>query len=53
MIQDRIRKLAEITQADVVIIEIGGMTETLRVSFLEAIREFALNVGYNNALLCM
>lgn len=51
MIQDRIRKLAEITQADVVITEIGGTTGDIEgLPFLEAIREFALNVGYNNAL---
>jgi CTP synthase len=51
MIQDRIRKLASITEADVVITEIGGTTGDIEgLPFLEAIREFALNVGLENAL---
>ena len=51
LIQDRIRKLAEISDADVIITEIGGTTGDIEgLPFLEAIREFALKVGYNNAL---
>ena len=50
-IQDRIKQLAEITEADVVITEIGGTTGDIEgLPFLEAIREFALKVGYNNAV---
>src|SRR5688572_8985696 len=47
----RIRKLAEMTKADVVITEIGGTTGDIEgLPFLEAIRQFALEVGYDNAL---
>jgi len=50
-IKTRIRELAESTKADVVITEIGGTTGDIEgLPFLEAIREFALDVGYTNAL---
>jgi CTP synthase len=50
-IQNRIRMLAEQSKADVVITEIGGTTGDIEgLPFLEAIREFALGVGYNNAI---
>jgi CTP synthase len=50
-IQNRIRKLADESDADVVITEIGGTTGDIEgLPFLEAIREFALEVGYNNAI---
>ena len=50
-IQNRIHKVAELSKADVIITEIGGTTGDIEgLPFLEAIREFALNVGYNNAL---
>ncbi|MGH7941234.1 MAG: CTP synthase [Limisphaerales bacterium] len=50
-IKNRIHLLAEKTKADVVITEIGGTTGDIEgLPFLEAIREFALEVGYNNAL---
>jgi CTP synthase len=50
-IQNRIYQIAEQTKADVVITEIGGTTGDIEgLPFLEAIREFALEVGYNNAL---
>ncbi len=50
-IKARIRELAESTKADVVITEIGGTTGDIEgLPFLEAIREFALDVGYSNAL---
>jgi CTP synthase len=50
-IQGRINLLAEQTQADVVITEIGGTTGDIEgLPFLEAIREFALEVGPHNAM---
>ena len=50
-IKNRIHQLAELSKADVVITEIGGTTGDIEgLPFLEAIREFALEVGYNNAL---
>jgi CTP synthase len=50
-IKNRIHTLAEQTKADVIITEIGGTTGDIEgLPFLEAIREFALEVGYNNAL---
>jgi CTP synthase len=50
-IQRRIHLLAEQTQADVIITEIGGTTGDIEgLPFLEAIREFALEVGPQNAL---
>jgi CTP synthase len=50
-IQNRIYQVAEQTKADVVITEIGGTTGDIEgLPFLEAIREFALEVGYSNAL---
>ena len=50
-IQNRIHVLAEHTKADVIITEIGGTTGDIEgLPFLEAIREFALEVGPQNAL---
>ena len=50
-IKRRIHLLAEQSKADVVITEIGGTTGDIEgLPFLEAIREFALEVGYNNAI---
>jgi CTP synthase len=50
-IQNRIHALAEQTKADVIITEIGGTTGDIEgLPFLEAIREFALEVGPHNAL---
>jgi CTP synthase len=50
-IQGRIHQIAEESRADVVITEIGGTTGDIEgLPFLEAIREFALEVGYSNAL---
>ena len=49
-IQNRIRDLAARSDADVVITEIGGTTGDIEgLPFLEAIREFALEVGPRNA----
>src|SRR3954467_4104317 len=50
-IQSRIYQLAEQSKADVVITEIGGTTGDIEgLPFLEAIREFALDVGPHNAI---
>ncbi len=50
-IQNRIHMVAEQSKADVVITEIGGTTGDIEgLPFLEAIREFALDVGFHNAL---
>ncbi len=50
-IQNRIHQLAEQSKADVIITEIGGTTGDIEgLPFLEAIREFALDVGHTNAL---
>src|SRR4029078_2549883 len=48
-IQNRIRDIADQSKADVLITEIGGTTGDIEgLPFLEAIREFALNVGQAN-----
>ena len=50
-IQNRIHLLADRSKADVIITEIGGTTGDIEgLPFLEAIREFALRIGYNNAI---
>src|SRR5512142_3089586 len=50
-IQKRMHELAAQSGADVIITEIGGTTGDIEgLPFLEAIREFALEVGYNNAI---
>lgn len=50
-IKKRIRQWADTADADVVITEIGGTTGDIEgLPFLEAIREFALEVGPSNAL---
>jgi len=50
-IKNRIHALAEKSKADVIITEIGGTTGDIEgLPFLEAIREFALEVGYHNAI---
>jgi CTP synthase len=50
-IKKRMHVLGEKTGADVIITEIGGTTGDIEgLPFLEAIREFALEVGYNNAI---
>lgn len=48
-IQKRIVEVGELSKADIVITEIGGTTGDIEgLPFLEAIREFALNVGPTN-----
>ncbi len=50
-IQNRIRKITEQSDADVLITEIGGTTGDIEgLPFLEAIREFFLDVGPHNAM---
>jgi CTP synthase len=50
-IQSRIQHLAEQTKCDVLITEIGGTTGDIEgLPFLEAIREFAFDVGPTNVL---
>lgn len=50
-IKDRIKKAAQASGADIVIIEIGGTVGDIEsLPFLEAARQFRLDVGYNNAL---
>ena len=50
-IKKRINDLAASSKCDVIITEIGGTTGDIEgLPFLEAIREFALEVGYNNAM---
>jgi CTP synthase len=50
-IQNRIHQIAEQSKADVLITEIGGTTGDIEgLPFLEAIREFAQDVGPRNAI---
>jgi len=50
-IKARIREIAAVSKADVVITEIGGTTGDIEgLPFLEAIREFALEIGFHNVL---
>lgn len=50
-IKDRIKKVAHISGADIVIIEIGGTVGDIEsLPFLEAARQFRLEVGRNNVL---
>ncbi|MGE4179655.1 MAG: CTP synthase, partial [Limisphaerales bacterium] len=50
-IQERIQMVSEMTKADVLITEIGGTTGDIEgLPFLEAIREFAQDVGPHNAI---
>ena len=50
-IKERIRKAAQVSRADVVIVEIGGTVGDIEsLPFLEAARQFRLDVGGNNVL---
>jgi CTP synthase len=50
-IQNRIREVAELVRPDLLIIEIGGTTGDIEgLPYLEAIREFAQDVGPGNAI---
>src|ERR1700760_216039 len=51
VIKDRIRELSDKSKYDVVITEIGGTTGDIEgLPFLEAIRQFILEVGYENVI---
>lgn len=50
-IKDRIRKVSQVSSADIVIVEIGGTVGDIEgLPFLEAARQFRLDIGHNNAL---
>jgi len=50
-IKEKIKKCAEVTRADVVIVEIGGTVGDIEsLPFLEAARQFRLDMGYDNVL---
>lgn len=50
-IKERIKKCAEVTKADVIIVEIGGTVGDIEsLPFLEAARQFRLDMGYENVL---
>jgi CTP synthase len=50
-IKERIKKVASVSGADVVIIEIGGTVGDIEsLPFLEAARQFRLDSGYDNVL---
>ena len=50
-IKERIKKCAEVTKADIVIVEIGGTVGDIEsLPFLEASRQFRLDMGYENVL---
>ena len=50
-IKDRIKKVAEVSKADIVIAEIGGTVGDIEsLPFLEAARQFRLDMGYKNVL---
>ena len=50
-IKDRIKKVSEVSNADVVLIEIGGTVGDIEsLPFLEAARQFELDMGASNVL---
>jgi len=50
-IKDKIKKCAEVSKADIVIVEIGGTVGDIEsLPFLEAARQFRLDMGYDNVL---
>lgn len=50
-IKERIRSCAEVSRADIVIVEIGGTVGDIEsLPFLEAARQFRLDMGYDNVL---
>jgi CTP synthase len=50
-IKEKIRKCAEVSKADIVIVEIGGTVGDIEsLPFLEAIRQFRLDKGADNVL---
>jgi CTP synthase len=50
-IKERVKKVAQVSGADIVIVEIGGTVGDIEsLPFLEAARQFALNMGKDNVL---
>lgn len=50
-IKENIKKCAEVSKADIVIVEIGGTVGDIEgLPFLEAARQFRLDMGYENVL---
>jgi CTP synthase len=50
-IKERVKKVASVSGADVVIVEIGGTVGDIEsLPFLEAARQFRLDIGYDNVL---
>lgn len=50
-IKDRIKKAAEVSRADIVLAEIGGTVGDIEsLPFLEAVRQFGIDVGKDNVL---
>ncbi len=50
-IKERIKKAAKESKADIVIVEVGGTVGDIEsLPFLEAIRQFRMDVGYHNTL---
>ncbi|MFA5430136.1 MAG: CTP synthase [Candidatus Omnitrophota bacterium] len=50
-IKDRIKKVAAVSRAQVVLVEIGGTVGDIEsLPFLEAVRQFRLDAGQNNVL---
>ncbi|MDO8524991.1 MAG: CTP synthase [Candidatus Omnitrophota bacterium] len=50
-IKDRIKTAAQVSRADIVIVEIGGTVGDIEsLPFLEAARQFRLDAGYNNVV---
>lgn len=50
-IKERIKKVAEVSSAEIIIVEIGGTVGDIEsLPFLEAARQFRLDAGYDNTL---
>jgi len=50
-IKDRVKKVAEVSGADIIIVEIGGTVGDIEsLPFLEAARQLRLDMGYDNVL---
>ena len=50
-IKEKIRKCAQVSKADIVIVEIGGTVGDIEsLPFLEATRQFRLDMGYENVM---
>jgi CTP synthase len=50
-IKERVKKVSSVSGADVVIVEIGGTVGDIEsLPFLEAVRQFRLDIGFDNVL---